>query len=231
MKIILQISIVIFCLSTLSCTHSDNRIPTIVKGKARDVARNIPSPGLKVFVYGYGLSSSTNFGGLAGFDFMVIDSTVTDVTGNFEMEFNHKPDYTHYLGFADPFPDTFNYYADVIADSAMIVQEEVNIRDVNAWKPVVLQLELSISNNTSPDLIIQNETLPRNDYFFGAIIVHEQQIDTTVYLPAKPNAEHRIGINYKTGPHNEVNHTRYEFLQTALQDTLKINYMIDCSTF
>lgn len=231
MKVLLQISFVIVCISTLSCTHSDDRIPTIVKGKARDTARNMPSPGLKVFVYGYGLPSSTNIGGLAGIDFAIIDSTVTDVAGNFEMEFNHKPDYSHFLSFTDPFPDTFNYYADVITDSAMIIPEEVNIRHVNAWKPVVLQLELSISNNTNPDLIIQNEALLNNDYFFGAIVVREQQIDTTVYLPAKPITEHRIVINYKTGSNNVINHTRYEFLQTDLRDTLKINYMIDCSTF
>ena len=226
----LLISIFICWLSILSCTDSEDQIPTIIEGKARDVSRNIPSPGLKIYAEGYSIGS-TNFGGLAGISSIIVDSTVSDVSGNFELIFNGKSDLTYGLSF-DFFADKFGYYTDVIDDTLRIMPGMVNTRNIDAWKPIIIQLNLNILNNDDPNLLISNQTWPEDNYFFGsAVIIQEREIDTTVYLPAKPNSEHRIRFNYNTGANNEIYHTRYEFLTTELQDTLKLDFIIDCSSF
>lgn len=230
MRRCLHIFIFIFWISILSCSDTEDQIPTIVKGMASDVTRNIPSPGLKIYIQGWSIGS-TNIGGLAGANITSIDSTVSDASGKFELKFNDIPGNTHGLSF-ETYHDKFGYYADVIADTSKLEPEIVNIRNIDAWKPVVIKLNLNILNNNNPDLIITNETWPEDNYFFGsAIIIQEKEIDTTVFLPAKPNAEHRIVFNYKTGTHNEVFHNSYEFLKTELQDTLQVDYIIDCSLF
>jgi len=226
-----RLLVLIFGISSLSCSVPEDYVPTTIKGKAHDVARNINSPGLKIYVHGWGPPSSTNLGGLAGADFTLIDSTVSDESGQFELIFNYKPHYAHSLSF-DSYHDKFGYYADVIDDSTSIEPEVLNIRNINAWKPVILQLELNILNNDNPNLAIANQTWPNDDYFFGSsVFIKEKEIDTIVYLPAKPNTMHRLNFNYKTYSNTIVNHNRYEFLTTALQDTLKLNYIIDCSSF
>jgi len=229
MKACLQLLIV--CIFFLSCSYSEDQVPTIINGEAKDLARNILSPGLKIYLHGWGPPSSTNLGGLAGYNYVLIDSTLTDESGQFELIFNYIPHYTHGLSF-DPNIDKFGYYANVIDDSTSIEPEVLNIKNIDAWKPVILQLKLNILNNNNPDLAISNQTWPSYDYSFGSsIFIKDKEIDTIVYLPAKPNTDHRVVFNYKTGPHNEVYHNRYEFITTARQDTLRLNYVIDCLSF
>lgn len=230
MRSCVHIFIFILWISILSCSDTEDQIVTIIEGKASDLSRNIPSPGLKIYAEGWSIGS-TNIGGLAGINSIIVDSAVSDVSGNFELMFNAKTELTYGLSF-DVFTDKFGYYADVIADTMRVMPGMVNTINIDAWKPVIIQLNLNILNNDDPNLLISNQTWPEDNYFFGsAVFIQEREIDTTVYLPAKPNSEHRIRFNYNTGAHNEIYHTRYEFLTTELQDTLKLDFIIDCSSF
>ncbi len=213
-------------LALFSCTTSEEiiTIPTIVKGHVYDVERGIDIENFKLVL----VWSSINSGGdLAGVQIEEIDSARTDIGGRYSISFNYIPGKRYgflkqYYG--DP------YHTEFQADYS-ILEGKTNVVDVNAWQPMTLKLNLQVTNNDNPELGIANEVSSGPFYNFIGARIHEQAVDTTVYLTTKPNADIELQFYYSTGTSNADVHKRFEYLRTTVADTLELSYEIDCSLF
>lgn len=213
-------------LTLFSCTTSEEitAIPTVVKGHVYDVERGIDIENFKLVL----VWSSINSGGdLAGIHIEVIDSAQTDIRGKYSISFDYIPGKRYGFlkqNYGDP------YHTEFLADYS-IIEGKTNVVDVNAWLPVTLKLNLQVTNNDNPDLGINNEVSSGPFYNFIGARIHEQAVDTTVYLTTKPNADIELLFYYSTGTSNSDTHKRYEFLRTNVEDSLELSYEIDCSLF
>ena len=82
-----------------------------------------------------------------------------------------------------------------------------------------------IKNNDYPNLEIYSSTGG------GSVTIGSQNLKTTAYLKSRPNFNEELRFTYRTGTSNEDFHHHYEELETNLQDTVTLTYIIDCSSF
>src|SRR5690606_21029635 len=104
--------------------------------------------------------------------------------------------------------------------------------DINAWKPVELNLNVTVLNNDSPPLMIRNEIDARNSAFLNTVNIYEENISKTYTLRSKPNTTIRIIFWYYTGvnPAQTLHQKEFSY-RTTLEDVTTLSYTIDCSTF
>ncbi len=217
----------------INCSPPENPIkttPTSVNGHVMDFERGFAHPNYKVvltqLVFGGGGWSGYGYTGEHR-----IDSTYTNDQGYFEFNFNYDLDlkYKYTLRF-DGLNSAEGPFSDFL-ESYIIEPGDINTMDINHWLPNYLKLNLSVSNNFTQRLGITNTILNDNFYHFRGGQIFEEEIDTTIYLPNKPNADIRLNFYYSTGNSNSDAHRRFEFLSTTLQDTLELSFVIDCSLF
>ena len=222
-------SMSLFCfLSSCSVSEELKTTPTVIKGNVSDVERGLNIENFKI-VFIRSWSGSTNWD-LYGIDHEVIDSTLTDKNGNYSIVFDFIPGQRYGFLFISEYYGK-PYFVDFEENNGPILEGEENIQNIDDWLPTSLKLNLRVRNNNNPNLGISGDTWPHGGYFFGGASIKEREIDTTVYLLAKPNAEMHLVFYYSTGNRNADAYKKNDFLTTTLQDTLELAYDLDCSTF
>lgn len=231
MKTLLKILLTIGLLNFISsCTDSGEIITTltVIKGNVSDIERGMNIQNFKV-VFIRSWSGSTNWD-LYGISHEVIDSTRTDKNGNYEISFDFKPGERYgFLYITEYFGRP--YFVDFIDNDSSILEGEENMQNIDAWLPVTVKLNLHVRNNNNPKLGISSYIWPRGYHSFRGASIQEQEIDTTVYLTAKPNTDMQLLFHYSTGYTNAEAFRKYEYITTTLKDTLELSYDIDCATF
>ncbi len=226
-----KLFLVIITLFFISCGKNDDtdefeRVRTIVKGNVSDVQRNKNISNFEVKLVRS--SIFVTLGG-SGIESEEVSTVLTDEFGNYEIEFDYIKDGKNY-GFEQVYYGT-PYHTSFIHEYSPIIPGETNIRDMDAWRPVKIKLNLEVQNNNNPPLLIDNEVVETGYSHFLQASIHA--IDTTaiVYLDSKPNAAVKLNFHYTTGNSNSDYHSKTEMIQTTLQDTISFSYLIDCSTF
>lgn len=211
-----------------SCWKSDDApqfLQTTVKGKAVDQLRNVVYSNetitlAAVYTCGTGFNS--------GVCYEFIASTVTNTNGEYEFTF----DYDMEKGYTVNRSSQFTYYE--TEEVLPIIQPgEINTIDFVGWRPVILKVEASVTNNIFPDLHV----LSRDDmddigrYNFPYILIPEETINTTVYLHGKPKTQMSIIFDYSDNNSEANYHGLRKIVNTGIQDTIPLSYEVNCSNF
>ena len=224
MKKILIISIFsIFILFSCSDFNSSTEtIETTVKGNVSDIERNIPIEDFKIVllrvwddwsVVQYVLGTE------------VIDTVRTDVNGNYSITFDYIK------GERYCFEKQYGRYYTESVGNTDIIEGEINTRNIDAWYPTILKLNLNVINNDYPAMRISSHVIENNGLSFATVDIFEQEIDTIAYIRSRPNSNVKLNFHYSTGNSNADYHHYIEEFTTTLQDTINLSYTVDCSSF
>lgn len=112
---------------------------------------------------------------------------------------------------------------------------KANIVNINAWKPIILKLNLQVSNIVK-SLVVSHATIKECEYCLFNKHFHftehiYQQGSHVVLLKAKPNAQITVGFHYYTDNTAGSIHQLLDTITTTLADTIYLNYDVDCATF
>jgi len=224
------ISLLSVLLLLISCTKYDEgtieneeSVETIIAGNASDIERDIPTNNFKIVLIRCWRNCWSWNCGIAT---EVIDSARTDINGDYSITFDFikGEDYAFEKQYGTP------YYSSVI-DYSSIEIGETNIRNYDAWRPAVIKIDLSVTNNTN-NFKIRNTIISENEnHFLFTPYTNYQNEDfvTTVYINAKPNSETQLKYWYKDEDYNT--HAVSEILMIETQDTISLSRSFDCATF
>ena len=217
-------------LSCISCKkENDDGIPTVLKGHVQDSIRGIN-------IRGYQIVLIKEIGPAPGWDggtlFERVAEAYTDQNGDYAMTFNYKlePGQNYYL---EERYYGFPYYDESSSGSGPIVAGATNIINMNVWKPVELKINVQITNNVVPPLMIRNELAATHTSYLNVENIYQRDTTGTYVLWSRPKSEINIifyyVVNY-TSPTPTV-HEKIIPYHTTLDSTMTLNYTIDCSTF
>lgn len=223
---IVMTSFLISCETNEDDTIVYESVPTIVKGNMSDIQRNINIPNLEMKLV---RSSVVVTLGGSGLDIQEVETIATDEFGNYEIEFDYVKDGKDY-GLQQVYYG-FPYHTEFIGEYTPLVPGEINIRNVDAWRPVKIKLELQVLNNNNPPLLVDNKIVESGYNSFPQESIFGNGMNKTIYLDSKPNSAVELNFHYTTGYTNADYHSKREIVQTTLQDTISFTYLIDCASF
>jgi hypothetical protein len=230
MKSIICFLIIILVLN--SCDNDTNQIteskgvPTILKGKVADDIR-----GLNIENYKIKLIKSwrccSNF--MCGWCSEEIATVYTDKNGYYEIKFDYK------IKEGESYVLEEQYYGvpylPEYKTKNIILAGIENMIDINAWKPIIIKINLNVKNNNTPPLITGLNY--KNNYTFGTENTYEKEKIKTFEIRTRPNSNITIDFwyneNYNSS--NPIRHLKSIAFKTDLSEITELNYEIDCSKF
>ncbi|WP_027125426.1 hypothetical protein [Gelidibacter mesophilus] len=227
----MKLFLMVMSLYLFSCGNDDDsvefeRLKTTVKGKVSDVQREINMRDFEIKIIRFWPCSSLGGSGICSED---VATVMTDEFGNYEIEFDYIKDGVGY-GFEKVYYGS-PYHSEFIKKYGPIIPGGINIRDMDAWRPVKIKLSLNVKNNNYPPLRVDNKIVETGYFSFPQASIFNSTKDSIVYLDSKPNAEVELNFHYMTGNSTSDHHTKKELIQTTLKDTIAFSYVIDCSSF
>lgn len=218
----------ILILSFISCSKEDDvGVQTVLKGHVSDNIRGINIEGYKIVLVKSWVSCS-NF--MCGTSSQEIATTYTDENGDYSITFNYKLSEGESYGLSEQYYGT-PYYSEYLS-SKRIVAGKTNIKDINAWRPIELKLDVKVLNNDNAPLHIRNEIVNGDPRLFGTEFIYEQNIHRTYTLRSRPDTDIKIIFWYYTGDNSaRTLHEKTMLYHTTLDDVNALSYTIDCSTF
>ncbi len=234
MKTIITLIILFITLNTISCSKEETEgsgIPTELKGHVSDKIRGINISGYEVFLYrGWRLWE-------AG-EYELVGKAVTDLNGNYSIKFEHNiKDYESYDFIAPSlsYNQDYLYYAEVdYTPNFEIMAGKTNVLNINAWKPVQLELHIEVLNFENKSLIVYNEFVSHVfSYQLGwqDIWLPNGGIGTCT-LDSRPDSDITVVFQYNCGTYPNLIEVKKTFnYHTTLEEVQRLNFTIDCSTF
>lgn len=220
-------------LSIASCskedikTQNDIGIPTELKGNVKDYTRGINISGYKI-VFVKSWRKCVNYA--CPLTIQEIETTYTDDNGNYSIKFNHKLNEGESYGLSEQYYGT-PYYPEYLP-SLIIKAGQTNIKNIDAWKPIKLQMNIEVLNNNNSPLMVRNEILNSDLTFYNPENIYEQNIVKTYNMISKPDQDVKIIFWYNGGTYSvPIIHQKIFTYHTTLDDVNVLNYSIDCSTF
>ncbi len=227
-KIVLSL---ILILNFQSCSNDDvledTGISTVLKGNVSDNIRGIKIEGYKIVLV-KSWSSCSNW--MCGIESEEIATTYTDSNGNYEIQFDYKSNDGKSYGLLEQYYG-FPYYPEYLQRTS-IVAGEINLININAWKPIKLELNVEVLNNNYGPLHVRNEIDNSDNSFLNTENIYEQNVFDTYSLRSKPDTDIKIIFWYYIGENPvRVLHQKTILYHTTLDDVNTLNFTIDCSTF
>ena len=222
----------IIFLALISCESDTNQIletkgvSTILKGKVTDNLRNLNIENYKIKLI-KSWRCCSNF--MCGWCSEEIATVYTDKNGYYEIRFDFK------LKAGESYVLEEQYYGipyqPEYKTKSVILSGQENTIDINAWKPIILKINLNLKNNNIPPLITGLNY--KDDYTFGTENTYEKEIFKTIKMRTRPNSDIKIDFwyneNYNSS--NPIRHLKSISYKTNLSEITELNYEIDCSTF
>ena len=228
-NIIITFLSLIISLNLISCTKDEIKedlgIPTTLKGHVSDNIRGNNISGYKI-VFQKSWSDCSNWA--CGIVSQNIATAYTDNNGDYSIEFNYKLKQGESYNIEEQYYG-FPYYPEYLQTNTGILAGQINRIDINAWKPITLRLNLTITNNTVAPLNVRNEIGNSNSSFLNTESIYEQNINKTVELSSRPDSDIKIIFYY--GNSVETYRAKTFLYHTTMDDINILNYSIDCSTF
>ncbi|MCP2044174.1 carboxypeptidase-like regulatory domain-containing protein [Pontibacter sp. HSC-36F09] len=228
MRHVLKIVVSLVLLSAIvACTKEDIGPQTVLKGRVSDDIRGVNIEGYKIVLV-KNWRSCENF--MCGLNSEEVATAYTDRNGEYSITFNYKLNEGERYTLSEQYYGA-PYYPEY-SEQIEIVSGKTNTVDINAWKPVELNLNVTVLNNDSPPLMIRNEIDASNSAFLNIVNIYEENITKTYTLRSKPNTDIKIIFWYYTGDNSSGTLHQKEFsYRTTLEDVTTLSYKIDCSTF
>ena len=198
---------------------------THVTGRAYDPIRNMGYSGDTIrLAAAYSCGSGVPSGGC----YELIETTVTDADGNYEFTF----DYDRSKGYRVNRFSEHSYY-ETGDDLVFIVPGEDNVIDFEGWRPVIFNVEVTVANNTFPDVTVQTRDDKNNEfgYDFPFVKISEQNTFKVLSLHGKPNTQMSIIFSYTDDHPTQNYHEQREIIFTEVQDSIDLSFKVDCSQF
>lgn len=221
------VSAIAILLSISACkksTEDKKGIPTIIRGLVTDDFRGLKIENYEIKLYKsipcFKSFMSSDCGG-------EVATVKTDKNGSFLIQFNH------YLNNGESYAlDISQYpYTSEPKTKILFTPGKENVVDINAWKPVILRLNLDIKNNVVKPIIAGINY--KDNYNFGTEFTYERDIKKTLELRARPNSDILIDFwyneNYNSG--NPIRHLKSFSYKTSLAAITDLSYEIDCAKF
>lgn len=212
----------------LSCKKTVKNIgtPTIIKGVVSDSYR-----GTKIKNYKISLSKSWSC--FKGFKSTtcgeVVATAYTDDNGSYAINFDYNLEEGQSYGISLGEDSPYQFTSELNTTSNF-QKGVINIRDVNAWLPVKLKLNLDVRNNSYNYLTIGLSSA--SSYAFGTDNIFETNTKKTLELRCRPNSDVTIDFwyyeNYNKGLGRHLKSIPYK---TTLADLTELSLEIDCATF
>lgn len=230
MKMILSlIGYVLLIVLNFSCTKKNetisiSKVKTTIKGIVFDYQRNKPITNYKITLEHWWQGTSVV---QAAIFTEFIDSTRTNQDGVYNFTFDAIPNanYGYDLSGND-------FYYTESAGNNKIQTGQSNIMNINAWKPIILKLNLDIQNNNYPPLNVKSNIVNNSYTFFPNETIFDKQINKIIYLQTKPEASVNVMFYYATGYTNNDFHSMIpDTIKTNSHDTISLTYKVDCSKF
>ncbi len=234
MKTIITLIILFIALNTISCSKEETEgsgIPTELKGHVSDRIRGINISGFEVSVY----KSCITF---LGNEFENTGIGTTDENGNYSIKFDYNDKTCSFYQIAsltNKSSDNSNlYYVEEDNPFLEIEAGKTNILNINAWKPVQLELHIEVLNFENKSLIVYNEFVSHVfTYQLGwqDIWLPNGGIGTCT-LDSRPDSDITIVFQYNCGTYPNLIEVKKTFnYHTTLKEVQRLNFTIDCSTF
>jgi hypothetical protein len=213
----------------ISCSKDEIKedlgIPTELKGHVSDNIRNTNIVGYKI-VFQKSWSDCSNWAcGIASQDIAI---AYTDSNGDYSIKFNFKLKDGERYNIEEQYYG-YPYFPEYLPTSTGIYAGQINRIDINAWKPITLRLNLTITNNTVAPLNVRNEIGNSNSSFLNNESIYELNTTKTVELSSRPNSDIKIIFYY--GNSIGTYRSKTFLYHTTFNDVDILNYSIDCSTF
>ncbi len=234
MKNTIKLILSLFILIIVSCSPEDEGIkdkgiPTEIRGNVSDNIRGINIVGYKIKLV-KNWRSCSNW--MCGWVSEEIETVYTDSYGNYTIKFNYKLNEGESYAFEEQYYGTPYYPEYLPSSSSGVIAGQTNIKNINAWKPIQLKLNLNILNNNFAPLHVRNEIGDSNESFLNTENIYEPNINKSYYLGSRPNSDIKIIFWYYTGSNPVPTlHQKTVLYHTTLEDVNELNYTIDCSTF
>lgn len=198
-------------------------VQSTVRGKVFDFQRNFPVPNFPVKL----VRTWRGFcGTMSCIKQEEVKTVFSDQNGNYSIPFdyivdNSKEDYAYFLR-ADN--DQGNI-AEVMNTNA-IQPGKSNERDVNAWKPIDIKINMQVSNNNNPPLYISTNRTLESGTFSNTAVSGNGNIE--VGLKAKPSASMLVKFYYFQ---NNIMHVLPKSITTNNNENQTFSFVVDCSQF
>lgn len=234
-KSIRAVLILAFIITLFSCKKENvgdpsvlTGVSTVLKGNVADTIRKIKISDYKIVLV---RSSEVCSNWACGSNSVEVATTYTDDNGDYSITFNYnpKPGETYGLQeqyYGDP------YYPEYYSGSSAIVAGMTNTKDIYVWKPIELRLNLNVSNNNHPALLVRNELATGGNSLFNTEFIYEQNIKKTYVLWSRPNSDINIIFTCYGGSNAMPEwHQKNMPFHTTFDDVTTLSYTIDCSKF
>jgi hypothetical protein len=225
MRKFFQIILLLSFFGLVSCKKENTGIQgvqTVIKGHVSDTIRRINISGYKMVL------EKTRYNTLIGTSYDEVATAYTDANGDYSITFDYKLDYSgQSYGLFEQYYGT-PYYPEYLG-TIKIIAGNTNIVNINAWQPVILNLNVQVLNNNTGQLRVRAEF--NNNTSLHAEDIYEKNITTTRSLRTRPSSDINIIFWYYTGNiGNPTIHQKTIPYHTPLND-VSLNFIIDCSTF
>jgi hypothetical protein len=232
MKSIMVVASIVTMASCIACRkenpHQTPGTPTVIRGHVQDSIRGISISGYKVVLVKKVRTECA--GWECGTIFEEAAEALTDNNGDYSMAFNYKiePGQGYYMEeqyYGIP------YYHESSSNWGPIVEGATNVINMNVWKPVELKLNVHVSNNNTPPLIIRNELASTHERLLNVENIYQQNIDGSYFLRSRPNSDVNIIFFYYVNYASNNPHEKIIPYHTTLDSVVTLDYIVDCSTF
>jgi hypothetical protein len=227
MKTSLAIVVCLLVFFIAACKkEADKGVVTTIKGHVADTIRSINISSYKMVLV-------KTWSECANWECWTpseeIATVYTDANGDYSLTFNYKLKEGESYAFAEQYYG-IPYYHEYTSPGSIIPGTN-NIQNLFVWKPVELTININVLNNNYPPLVVGNILASNSRALFNTESVHQQNVNTTVTLRARPNTDIQIFFYYCTDQfHCADMHRKFLPYRTSLND-VTLNYTVDCSTF
>ena len=226
-KSFIKLTIFILLLSLGACLKRLTGVKTVLEGHVSDHARGINISGYRIVLI-KSWRECRNFA--CGWVFDEVATAYTNSNGDYSITFNYKAKQGESYTIQEQYNGTL-YYPEYL-QNIIIAPGKTNMVSINAWKPVVLKLNLEVLNNISKPLTVGNSMAGDNKTLFNTENIYEQNIKKTYNLKTKPGSDIKVMFWYSDRSSSyPVLHRKELLYHTTPDDVYSLDLQIDCSTF
>ncbi len=155
-----------------------------------------------------------------------VKTVFSDQNGNYSILFdyivdNSKEDYAYFLR-----ADNDQGNIAEVMDTNAIQPGKSNERDVNAWKPIDIKINMQVSNNNNPPLYISTNRTLESGTFSNTAVSGNGNIE--VGLKAKRSASMLVKFYYFQ---SNIMHVLPKSITTNNNENQTFSFVVDCSQF
>ena len=229
-----KIILLLMAIINFSCSKEDviedPVVPTELKGHVSDNIRGLNISGYKIVLV-KSWESCSNWA--CGLTLQEIGTAYTNVNGDYSIKFNYRLNPGESYGISEQYYG-FPYYPEYLASSSGggIKAGQTNVININAFKPILLKLNLQVLNNNNAPLRVRNEIDNSTNSFLNTENIYEQNVTKTYFLNSRPDTDIKIIFWYYAGTNAvQTLHKKIFLHHTTLDEVDTLNYTVDCATF